>query len=107
MAAPDQEDAQRLRLMVTSQLDDGEFARLLYEKIGNLIGPVFAASLERAVATGDARRVGSEPIDLFWFAHHTLLMTALTRLPPAPCLSYAASAISNGSFANSFSAVLV
>ena len=27
---PDQEEAQRLRLMITSQLDDGEFARLLY-----------------------------------------------------------------------------
>src|SRR3979490_1378733 len=52
--APDQQDAQRLRLMVTSHLDDGEFARLIYEKIGGLIGPVFTASLERAVAAGDA-----------------------------------------------------
>jgi len=88
VAAPDQEEAQRLRLMVTSHLDDGEFARLLYEKIGNLIGPVFAASLERAVAAGDARPTGSEARDLFWFAHHTLVMTALARLPSVPCLSY-------------------
>ena len=44
-AAPDQQEAQRLRLMITSHLDDGEFARLLYEKIGDLIGPVFTASL--------------------------------------------------------------
>src|SRR5580658_10908762 len=51
--APDQQEAQRLRLMVSSHLDDGEFVRLLYEKIGNLIGPVFSASLERAVAEGD------------------------------------------------------
>ena len=88
VAAPDQEDAQRLRLMVTSHLDDGEFARLLYEKIGNLIGPVFVASLERAVAAGDAMRAGCEPLGLFWFAHHTLMMTALARLPSVPCLSY-------------------
>jgi AcrR family transcriptional regulator len=86
--APDQEEAQRLRLMVTSHLDDGEFARLLYEKIENLIGPVFTASLQRAVAAGDASPVGREPLNLFWFAHHTVLMAALARLPSVPCLSY-------------------
>ena len=86
--APDQQEAQRLRLMVTSHLDDGEFARLIYEKVGDLIGPVFTASLERAVAAGDASRIGSEPLNLFWFAHHTVLMAALARLPSVPCLSY-------------------
>ena len=84
----DQEEAQRLRLMTTSHLDDGEFARLLYDKIGGLIGPVFTASIESAVAAGDAARVGSDPLNLFWFAHHTVLMAALTRLPAVPCLSY-------------------
>jgi hypothetical protein len=74
--------------MTTSHLDDGEFARLVYAKFGNLIGPVFATSLDRAVAAGDAARIGSEPINLFWFAHHTALTTALTRLPAVPCLSY-------------------
>jgi TetR/AcrR family transcriptional regulator, transcriptional repressor of aconitase len=87
--APDQQEAQRLRLMVSSHLDDGEFARLLYEKIGSLIGPAFTASLERAVAAGDAAKVGREPLNLFWFAHHTVLMTALARLPAVPCLDYA------------------
>src|ERR1700692_2654628 len=43
--APDQQEAQRIRLMVTSHLDDGEFARLIYGKIGVLIGSVFIASL--------------------------------------------------------------
>lgn len=42
-ASPDQQEAQRLRLMVSSQLDDGEFARLLYEKIRDLIGRAFTA----------------------------------------------------------------
>ena len=86
--APDQQEAQRLRLMITSHLDDGEFARLLYEKIGDLIGPVFIASLERAIEAGDASRIGREPLNLFWFAHHTVLMAALARLPSVPCLSY-------------------
>jgi AcrR family transcriptional regulator len=87
--APDQEEAQRLRLMVSSHLDDGEFARLLFEKIGALIAPVFTASLQRAVAAGEASKVGREPLNLFWFAHHTVLMAALARLPVVPCLDYA------------------
>jgi AcrR family transcriptional regulator len=87
--APDQQEAQRIRLMVTSHLDDGEFARLIYQKIGNLIGPIFVASLERAITAGDASPVGREPINLFWFAHHAVLMATLTRLPSVPCLSYA------------------
>jgi AcrR family transcriptional regulator len=89
---PDEQEAQRLRLMVTSHLDDGEFARLLYAKVANLMGPAFAASLERAVAAGDAVRIGGEPLNLFWFAHHTLLTAALTRLPSVPCLAYGNSA---------------
>ena len=85
---PDELEAQRIRLMTNSHLDDGEFARLLYDKVGDLIGPVFSASLERAIAAGDAVRIGSQPLNLFWFAHHTVLMAALTRLPSVPCLSY-------------------
>ena len=85
---PDEEEAQRIRLMATSHLDDGEFARLLYTKVGDLIAPVFTASLDSAVAAGDASRIGTEPLNLFWFAHHTVLMAALARLPAVPCLSY-------------------
>jgi len=85
---PEEQEAQRLRLMTTSHLDDGEFARLLYAKVGDLIGPVFIASLDRAVEAGDASRIGSDPLNLFWFAHHTVLMAALSRIPAVPCLSY-------------------
>src|SRR5260370_33958568 len=63
---PDQQEAQRLRLMITSHLDDGEFARLIYEKIGYLVGPVFAASLERAVAAGGTSRIRRGAPDLCW-----------------------------------------
>src|SRR5579871_6100656 len=85
---PGREEEQRLRLMVSSHLDDGEFARLIYAKIEKLIGSMFTASLNAAIAAGDAARIGSEPLDLFWFAHHTVLMAALTRLPSVPCLGY-------------------
>jgi len=42
----------------------------------------------RAVEAGDASRIGSEPLNLFWFAHHTVLMAALSRIPAIPCLTY-------------------
>ena len=85
---PDQQEAQRLRLMIGSHLDDGEFARLCYEKIGDLIGAIFTASVERAVAAGDAAQLACEPLSLFWFSHHTVLMATLSRLPSVPCLAY-------------------
>ena len=80
----DQEEAQRLRFMAASHLEDGEFARLLYGKVGDLIGPIFVASLERADCRRRCRRIGGEPLNLFWFAHHTVLTAALTRLPAVP-----------------------
>lgn len=86
--APNQEDAQRIRLMISSQLNDGEFARLIYEKIGDLIGPLFKASLESAVAAGDAVKVDGEALNLFWFSHQVVHMIALTRLPATPSLAY-------------------
>src|SRR6202034_3888940 len=70
-AMPDQQEAQRLRLMLASHLDDGEFARLVYDKIGGLIGPVFDASLKRAIDAGDPKPVGREPMNLLRRAHHT------------------------------------
>jgi AcrR family transcriptional regulator len=84
----DQEEAQRLRFMAASHLEDGEFARLLYGKIADLIGPTFVTSLQRAIDAGDAAEIGGEPLNLFWFAHHTVLTAALTRLPVTPCLEY-------------------
>ena len=84
----DQEEVQRLRFMAASHLEDGEFARLLYGKIADLIGATFVTSLERAVEAGDAAAIGGAPLNLFWFAHHTVLTAALTRLPATPCLEY-------------------
>jgi AcrR family transcriptional regulator len=84
----DQEEAQRLRFMAASHLEDGEFARLMYAKIADLIGATFVTSLERAIEAGDAAEIGGEPLNLFWFAHHTVLTAALTRLPVTPCLEY-------------------
>jgi AcrR family transcriptional regulator len=88
----DQEEAQRLCFMAASHLEDGEFARLMYVKIADLIGATFVTSLQRAIEAGDAAEIDGEPLNLFWFAHHTVLTAALTRLPATPCLEYGDSA---------------
>src|ERR1700740_523877 len=75
----DQEEEARSRLRATSHLEDGEFARLLYAKVERLIGTMFTASLQAAIAAGDAVRIGREPLNLFWFAHHAVLTAAVTR----------------------------
>jgi AcrR family transcriptional regulator len=85
---PDDESFQRVKLLASSHLEDGEFARLLYRKIGELIGPIFVASLEKAVQAGDAVASSGEPMNLFWFAHQMVHMVALTRIPKACPLSY-------------------
>jgi len=85
---PEQEEAQRLRLITGSYLSDGEFARLMHEKVGAIIGPAFVAALDHAVKTGDARATTQAPMNLFWFAHHLAMTTTLSQLPTAPTLSY-------------------
>jgi AcrR family transcriptional regulator len=85
---PGQEPNEKLRLMLYSHLEDGEFAQILFDKVEQLITPIFTDSLAMAIATGDAKPGEASPRDLFWFAHHTLCMLATTQLPQVPALSY-------------------
>src|ERR1700722_9629452 len=45
--APDREEAQGRRLMIPSEHDEGELARLIYGKIADWFSSVFVKSLER------------------------------------------------------------
>jgi AcrR family transcriptional regulator len=83
-----QDRNQKLRLTLSSHLEDGEFAQILFDKIEQLVAPVFTDSLAKAIAAGDAAPSEASPRDLFWFAHHTLCMLAATQLPQAPALTY-------------------
>jgi AcrR family transcriptional regulator len=85
---PDDDSFQRMKLLSSSYLEDGEFARLLYRKIGEIVGPIFVASLEKAVEAGDAVASMGDPINLFWFSHQMMHMIALTRIPKTAPLLY-------------------
>jgi len=85
---PDEEEIQRIKLLTSSHLDDGDFARLLHDKITDLIGTPFTASLARAIAAGDAVPLPGPPINLFWFAHQLIHMIALTYISKPPTFAY-------------------
>jgi AcrR family transcriptional regulator len=86
-SGPCQED-QKLRLTVASHLDDGEFARILFEKVERIVMPIFCASLERAVAAGEAKPTVASARDLFWLAHHAAFMLRISQMPAVPSLVY-------------------
>jgi hypothetical protein len=84
----------RLRLVAHSFLEDGEYARELFEAVSERVLPLFEASYEAAVAAGDivmqpgqpgAARPG-RPRNLFWFAQHVPAMLALAGLPGRSCV---------------------
>lgn len=84
----DAEGNQKLRLTLSSYLEDGEFAKVLSDKVEQVIAPIFIDSLEQAVAVGDALPGAASPRNLFWFAHHTICTLAATQLPSLPSLDY-------------------
>jgi AcrR family transcriptional regulator len=83
---------EKLRLTLYSHLEDGEFAQILFDKVEQLIVPIFIDSFVQAIAMGDAKPSAASPRDLFWFTHHTLCMLAATLLPRIPPLAYPAPA---------------
>src|SRR5436190_16990240 len=66
----------RLRLVLHSFLEDGVYARELYEAISDRVIPLFAASLEAAIAAGDVAPRGDPAANRFWFAQHVAAMMA-------------------------------
>jgi AcrR family transcriptional regulator len=78
----------RLRLVLHSFLEDGEYARELFETIFERVHPLFAASVEAAAAAGDLVPGPLFPANNFWFGHHVAAMIAFVFLPARACLAY-------------------
>lgn len=78
----------RLRLVLHSFLEDGEYARELFDTIFARVHPLFAASIEAAVAAGDIAFGQIASANRFWFGHHVAAMIAFVLLPARACLSY-------------------
>ncbi|MFO1056228.1 MAG: helix-turn-helix domain-containing protein [Dongiaceae bacterium] len=85
----DEEREIRHRLMVTSLLEDGEFARIVLENVFGWVYPTFAACLRAAAAAGDLATGPGAPENKFWFGHHVAAFLAYARLPGRETVPYA------------------
>jgi AcrR family transcriptional regulator len=79
----------RKRLMLSSFLDDGEFARQMFEFVADEVCPRFEASVAAAERAGDVVPLGVTPVNRFWFAQHVAAMMAYIRLPGRAVAPYA------------------
>jgi AcrR family transcriptional regulator len=79
----------RLRLVLHSCLEDGEYARELFDHVFERVHPLFAASIEAAMAAGDVKPRPIASANRFWFAHHVAAMAACFLLPGEACVPYA------------------
>jgi len=86
----------RLRLVLHSCLEDGGYARELFEAVFAQVMPYFAASLDAAVQAGEVVPPSEQqharegwPTNQFWFGHHIATMIAIAALPGRTCIPYA------------------
>ena len=78
----------RLRLVLHSFLEDGDYARELFDRIFERIHPLFAASIEAATAAGDLTPDVIDTANRFWFGHHIAAMVAFVFLPGRASIVY-------------------
>ncbi|HZK92090.1 MAG TPA: helix-turn-helix domain-containing protein [Stellaceae bacterium] len=78
----------RMRLMLHSFLEDGDYARELFAAIAPRVVPLFTASLKAAEAAGDLAPLPASGANRFWFAHHVAAMMALAYLPQQGVIPY-------------------
>jgi hypothetical protein len=78
----------RLRLVLHSFLEDGEYAREMFDTIFERVHPLFAASIEAARAAGDLKPEPIASANRFWFGHHVAAMVAFVLLPGRASIPY-------------------
>jgi AcrR family transcriptional regulator len=78
----------RLRLVLHSCLEDGAYARELFEAVSAQVMPFFTASFDAAVAAGDVVPTPGAIANHFWFAHHIAAMMAFASLPGQSCVPH-------------------
>ncbi|MBV8133553.1 MAG: TetR/AcrR family transcriptional regulator [Alphaproteobacteria bacterium] len=78
----------RLRLVLHSFLEDGEYARELFDRIFDRVHPLFAASIEAATAAGDLKPGSIASANRFWFGQHVAAMVAFVLLPGRASVPY-------------------
>ena len=78
----------KMRLMLHSILEDGDYARELFAAVAPRVVPLFVASLQAAEAAGDLTPLAASGANRFWFAHHVAAMMAFAFLPQRGFIPY-------------------
>src|SRR6266446_7269184 len=78
----------RLRLILYSFLEDGVYARELFDAVFERVLPFFTKSFEVAVAVGDVVPPPGATANRFWLAHHIAALMAFAALPGQSCVHY-------------------
>lgn len=78
----------RHRLMLNSLLEDGAFARLLYQSRFQCFCTRIEACLDAAIAEGDAVKTPLAKGNRARFAHHIAAWVASVHLPERPAIEY-------------------
>ncbi len=76
------------RLMLHSMLEDGDFARLRMEQLGECWIPKIAECLQAAIAAGEAVEGPTGAELRGWFAHHLAAAVRIHLLPTSPVVEY-------------------
>ena len=71
----------RMRLMLHSILEDGDYARELFAAVAPRVVPLFVASMEAAEIAGDLAPLPANRANRFWFAQPVTAMMAFAFLP--------------------------
>jgi TetR/AcrR family transcriptional regulator, transcriptional repressor of aconitase len=78
----------KMRLVLHSCLEDGDYARELFATVAPRVVPLFTESLKAAEAAGDLVPLAANGANRFWFAHHVAAMMAFGFLPQASVIPY-------------------
>src|SRR5437764_6419699 len=83
----------RLRLVLHSCLEDGDYARELFETVAERVVPLFSDAIAAAAAAGDLRpgaavSSAGAAANRFWFAQHVAAMMAFAALSGRSCVPY-------------------
>lgn len=78
----------RLRLVLHSMIEDGEYARIHFAEIERQFLPVYTDSLRAAEQAGDVRPGGPAPANRMWFGAHVAAQIAYGRLSSGGVFPY-------------------
>jgi AcrR family transcriptional regulator len=78
----------KMRLVLHSCLEDGDYARELFATVAPRVVPLFTASLMAAEAAGELVPLTANGANRFWLAHHVAAMMAFGFLPQTGVFPY-------------------